>query len=318
MTNKLRTSVYLLIVVFVLFGLTSRQRSVNAQDKPQATPATYDIEAIYRAANDALNAGDNEGNLQYYADDAISIALPPPPGIDAITVGKEALRKWNADAIGSHSHIEFTDFHVNGETINVRTMSTNDFLKGIGVGYLEFSGTAIVRDGLIVSESFLMSKQSQQRLEAALTLQANKEIVRRFYDEVFSQGNMTTADEIMDPNFGASFVGDRKVTDADRGLVATKEYILAFRKSFPDLKIEATDMVAEGDIVVVNIRGSGTYQGGLPDPYTIPDSAIGKKITWYGTDYTRVVNGKMMEAWGTHEDLPYYEQLGMKLVPTTE
>ena len=139
----------------------------------------------------------------------------------------------------------------------------------------------------------------------------------RFYDEVFSKGNMAVADEIVDPTFDAIFTGEKNFAKASDGLEKLKEGITGFRKSFPDYKIEVSDMVAEGDIVVAHIKGPGTYQGGMED-LGVPKSAIGKKVIFHGTDYTRVVNGKMVEAWGTHDDLPWFQQMDMKLVPASE
>lgn len=319
MKEKLRITMIGFVTMVALLGLLTGYYPVRAQDKPpaQSTPAPHDIEAIYRAAYAALNAGDLEGNLQYYAEDAITIALPPPPGVDAVASGKEAILAWTVTFLESHPQIEFTDFHVNGETITVRTVATDDFLKSSGVGYVEFSGTAIVRDGLIVSETYLMDKESLDRLMTASMLATNKAVVTRFYEEIFSKGNMAVADEIIDPSFDAVFTGEKNFAKGTDGVAKLKEAITGFRQMFPDYKIEVSDMVAEGDLVVCNIKGTGTYAGGLEDA-GVPASAIGKVVTFYGTDYTRVVNGKMVEAWGTHGDLAWFQQMGMKLVPERE
>ena len=310
MKQKILVSLSTLITVCALFGMIVLYAPASAQDAPPVAPSTYDIEAIYRAQVTAINEGDLEAAVQYYAEDAISIALPPPPGVDPVVLGNEALRVSTAEFIALNSHIEFTDFHVNGETATYRTITTADFLTDLGVGYLRFSGTAIFRKGLIVSETALMDKESQDRLEAALTLQANKAIVGRIYDEFFNQGEMGAADEILDPEVTVSFTGNT-------GIEAFKEDINFFRTVYPDIKLEYSDVVAEGEIVVVTISGSGTYQGGF-EFLGIPASAIGKKVTWTGTDYTRIVNGKVVEVWGVHDDLPWFQQLGLKLVPEGE
>ena len=315
--KKLCVRSQLLFVLLALLAIAASYSPASAQDTPHATPDPNDIEAIYRAAYDALNSGDLEGNLKYYADDAISIALPPPPGIDAMTVGKDALRRWTETFLESHPHIEFTDFNVTGDTLTYRTIASDDFLKSNGLGYLRFSGTAIVRDGLIVSETALMDKDSLDRLTAANTVQTNKEIVKRFYDEIFSKGNLAVVDEIIDPTFDAVFTGEKNFSKSTDGREKLKAVIIDFRKSFPDYTIEVSDMIAEGDIVVANIKGTGTYAGGF-EGMGVPASAIGKKVIFYGTDYTRVVNGKMVEAWGTHDDLPWFQQMGMKLVAESE
>lgn len=295
-----------LLALLALIGLFMLYTPARAQDTPADSPSPYDVEAIYRAAYAALNAGDLEDYLQYYTDDAIVIALPAPPGLDPMTVGKDALSDWTVIFLESHPHIEFTDLHIHGDTLTVRTVATDDFLASSGVGYLRFSGTAIVRDGLIVSETFYMDQESLDRLIAADTLQTNKAIVGRIYDEFFNQGEMSGVEEIIDPAVTVSFTHNT-------GIEAFVNDINFFRTVYPDIKIEYSDAVAEGDIVVVNIAGSGTYQGGLED-LGVPASAIGKKVTWTGTDYTRIVNGKVVEVWGNHDDLPWILQHNLKLM----
>jgi predicted SnoaL-like aldol condensation-catalyzing enzyme len=143
-------------------------------------------------------------------------------------------------------------------------------------------------------------------------LEANKEIVRRFYDEVFNQGDMAVADEIVSPDFKDGFSGQT-------GIDALKGTVNLFRTAFPDMEITYKDMVAEGDLVVITITNNmGAYQGGLGEIFGVPDSAIGQEIVLTGIDYARVVDGKMVEGWGVHDDLRWLQQFGLELVPVSE
>lgn len=143
-------------------------------------------------------------------------------------------------------------------------------------------------------------------------LEANKEIIRRFYDDLWNEGNLAVADEIISPDFEDGFSGQV-------GIEPLKGTVQMFRDAFPDMQIGYTDMVVEGDLVVVTIRNEmGAYAGGLPEFFGIPDSAIGKEVVLQGIDYARIENGKMVAGWGTHDILGWMEQFGLELVPVEE
>lgn len=312
MKNKFRSNTRLALALLALLGLLALYTPARAQDKPKTTTNSQDVEAIYRAQYEAINAGDVEGSLTLLSDDMISIALPPPPGIDPILHGKAALRKENASLIAAHTHIEFTEFHVNGETVNFRSVATDDNLKSLGVGYLEFSGTAIVQNGLVIAETSLASKESVARLEAAIALDANKTAIRRNYEELWSKGNLAVADEITDP----------KVIDhhsGDTGTAGLKQVITLMRKAFPDLKVTVNNLVAEGDLVMANVTfDEGAYKGGLPEAFGVPDSAIGKNVKIQAMDVYRFKDGKIVEAWGLSDQMDWYKQLGVALASPTK
>lgn len=139
-------------------------------------------------------------------------------------------------------------------------------------------------------------------------LEANKEIIYRFYDEVWNDGDMAAAAEIVSTDFVDGFSGQTGLEP----LIAT---VQMFRTAFPDMEISYTDVVAEGDLVVATITNTmGAYQGGLPDFFGIPDSAIGNEVVLHGIDYARIENGKIVAGWGTHDDLGWLQQFNLQLV----
>jgi predicted ester cyclase/ketosteroid isomerase-like protein len=297
------------LALFTLIGLLALYIPIHAQTKAPTTTNPQDVEAIYRAQYEAINAGDVEASLALLSEDMISISLPPPPGIDPILHGKAALRKENALLISRHAHIEFTEFHVNGKTVNFRSVATDDDLKRLGVGYLDISGTAVVQNGLVVAETSLISKESLARLEAAIALDANKTAIRRNYEELWSKGNLAVADEIT----------DSKVIDhhsGDTGTAGLKQIVTLMRKAFPALKVTINNLVADGDLVVADVTfDEGVYKGGLPEAFGVPDSAIGKSVKLQAIDVYRFKKGKIVEAWGLSDQLNWYKQLGVTLTP---
>jgi len=120
-------------------------------------------------------------------------------------------------------------------------------------------------------------------------VEANKAVVRRVIDEMWNRGDERAIDELIAPDmvehgaFGAG-VGGR---DDARATVAR------FRAAFPDLILEAADLVAEGDSVVLHWIGRGTHEGefmGLPPS--------GARVEARGLDLYRVADGRVVEHWG--------------------
>jgi predicted ester cyclase/ketosteroid isomerase-like protein len=284
---------------------------VNAQ---QAQPATSskDPESIYRAAYDAQNAGDVDAFVALFAESAVSLALPPPPDTDGVFVGKEAIRNVTEELVARNIHTDFTDLHVHGDSVTFTALVTEDAFRDIGVFPVEFSGTAVVQNGLIQSEAWHIGKESLARLETAITLQTNKAIIRRGYNEMWSKGNLALADEIH-----TSDVLDRHT--GERGIEGIKQIVTLMRTAFPDMYVTVDSQIAEGDLVVTEVTFHlGAYRGGLQEAFGIPDSAIGKETELHAIDYARLKDGKIVETWGILNDLGFLQKLGFELVTPSE
>jgi predicted SnoaL-like aldol condensation-catalyzing enzyme len=127
-------------------------------------------------------------------------------------------------------------------------------------------------------------------------LEANKALAQRFHDELFEQGNLAVADEILTPDFVWHAPPDQ---DFVVGPEAVKEVTTGLREFFPDLELSDDDVIAEGDRVVIRWTLSGTGQmetGGVPVSYT-------------GIDIFRIESGQLAELWQNTDDLGLEEQL---------
>ena len=86
----------------------------------------------------------------------------------------------------------------------------------------------------------------------------------------------------------------------------------AFYVSFPDWTHAIEDIIADGDKIVVKLKGQGTFKTpyeGLP--------ATGKKVSQSAMHSLTVVNGKVKEWWAVEDNLGLMQQLGMALNPVT-
>ena len=157
-----------------------------------------------------------------------------------------------------------------------------------------------------------MTPHSMARIRRAGSLEANKALVRRFYDEFWNAGDMAVADEIVAADFIDGFTGHD-------GIDALKDIVGIFNAAFPDFEVAYSDMVAADDVVVVSVEATGTYAGGAPEFLGIPDSVIGENVVIFsGVDFARIEDGQIAEGWGTHDALRTLTGYGYEVVPPAE
>jgi predicted ester cyclase len=64
--------------------------------------------------------------------------------------------------------------------------------------------------------------------------------------------------------------------------------------------------------MVVRWKAHGTYQGGFPGA---SPEAVGREVTFTGTDTLRIAGGKLAEYWANADSLLFFQQLGVREVP---
>ena len=133
--------------------------------------------------------------------------------------------------------------------------------------------------------------------------EANKALVRRWFDEVWNQGREETIDELFAANGVAHGLGD---TEIDLfGPNGFKPFFRNLRSSFPDIRMTIEDLVAESDKVGVRLRVEGTHRGaelGVPP--------TGRRITLAGIILVRISGGQIVEGWNSWDQLGLLRQIG--------
>ena len=95
-----------------------------------------------------------------------------------------------------------------------------------------------------------------------MSVQENKSVVRREFEEIFSQGgNLDAAEEIYAPNY----VGHEPTFGDVHGVEGAKQFAAEYRQAFPDIQTTMEDQLAEGDKVVTRFTSRGTHQGESED-----------------------------------------------------
>ena len=133
-----------------------------------------------------------------------------------------------------------------------------------------------------------------------MSTEENKAINRRFFEEVWSQGNLTAVDELCAPNLIY-----RLPTGPTHGLEEFKQLATMYRTAFPDLDIPMEDMIVAADKVVTRWTAHGTHKGDLMG---VPPT--GKQVTVTGILISRFEGGKLVEGWVEFDALGMLQQIG--------
>ena len=137
-----------------------------------------------------------------------------------------------------------------------------------------------------------------------MSTEQNKAISRRFLVEVFGQGKLAVADEIVAPDHVDH--GPGALPGMPPGPEGSKMLVTGYRNAFPDIHFTIDEQIAEGDKVVTRWTGHATHKGELAG---IP--ATGKSATVTGIGVDRIVNGKIVESWGIFDQFGMMQQLGV-------
>lgn len=129
----------------------------------------------------------------------------------------------------------------------------------------------------------------------------NRTAMLRFYDAV----NAHDIDAV-----GALLAEDDVAHCIPEELGQTREAYLTFMQmafeAFPDLRYEALEVVAEGDLVATRYRNTGTHEGeflGIP--------ASGRPLDIEGSDVCRFdADGRIVAHWAYADNLALLQQLG--------
>jgi steroid delta-isomerase-like uncharacterized protein len=117
----------------------------------------------------------------------------------------------------------------------------------------------------------------------------NKALIRRWLDEVLTQGYTRRVDEIFASNY---VLHGPSLAQEVHGREGIGRYVATLRAASPDLRVTVEDQIAEGDMVVTRWTARGTHQERFLD---FPPT--GNQMAMTGIEFDRVVDGKIDEAW---------------------
>jgi steroid delta-isomerase-like uncharacterized protein len=139
------------------------------------------------------------------------------------------------------------------------------------------------------------------------TTEQNKAVAIRWSQELWGQGNLAVADEIIAPDYVRHDPGDPFPA---HGPEDVKRIVTMLRSMFPDFRITLDSVIADGDMVVSRYTTTATdtvgYMGMPP---------TGKSIRTPAMQMFRFAEGKIVESWAVRDDLGTLRQLGHMPAP---
>jgi len=138
-----------------------------------------------------------------------------------------------------------------------------------------------------------------------MAAQDDKTISRRFFEEVWNDGNLDALEDLAARD---SVLHDRDMGE-HRGLDAARAFVGTYRKAFPDLRFTIEEQIAEDGKVVTRWTARGTHQGELMG---IPPTE--KSVSVSGVTIDRIADGRIAESIGSWDALGMMQQLGLLAV----
>jgi steroid delta-isomerase-like uncharacterized protein len=142
--------------------------------------------------------------------------------------------------------------------------------------------------------------------EERMSAEENKDIFRRYVEEVGNEGKLELADEIFDRYLAHQPDGSA----LERGPEDVKRFMGEFHEAFPDFHTEIEDQIAEDDKVVTRWTMRGTHRGEFRG---IAPTGNALEIT--GIGIFRFSEGKVVESWDNFDQLGMMRQLGAITTP---
>ena len=139
-----------------------------------------------------------------------------------------------------------------------------------------------------------------------MTVDEQKALSRRLYEDVFGAGRLDAADDILAPDCISHGPGTTPLI----GTHQIKQQAALLRGAIPDLRVTLEDQLAEHDRVACRWTGSGTNTGELRLPTgSVPPT--GGPIAFGEIRIDRFENGRIVESWFIPDRFTLWQQLGL-------
>jgi steroid delta-isomerase-like uncharacterized protein len=126
------------------------------------------------------------------------------------------------------------------------------------------------------------------------------------FAEAVNTGKYELFDEVVAPNC----VDHDPAPAQAPGPKGYRDLFTAMRTAFPDMKVDLAALVADEESIAFAYTFQGTHNGPLMG---IP--ATGKKVTMRGMQLSKFRDGKMVERWGSSDQLGMLRQIGATTIP---
>lgn len=125
--------------------------------------------------------------------------------------------------------------------------------------------------------------------------EANKQLARRSFEEIWNQRNLAVIDEIYAPHYMGHIAA---TPDAIEGAERFRHFVAVFQFAFPETHFTIADQIAEGEKV------ASRWTARTTDQREIMGIASDREvITLTGISIQRIGDGKIVESWDNWDAL---------------
>ena len=129
---------------------------------------TEDLASLVTNVLDATwNSHDVDRVMDLYADDAVFIVTPAPPGFPPVSRGKEEIRRL-VEALIPGFNARSYNFRNAGESETWESTLDADFFTQAGIGPATCTTKAVIQDGKVKTFDVTFSPETVAKLEAVL------------------------------------------------------------------------------------------------------------------------------------------------------
>jgi predicted ester cyclase len=128
---------------------------------------------------------------------------------------------------------------------------------------------------------------------------------------VWNQGDLAAVDDF----FGDEFTNFGHRGEDARALI--RAIVATWRAAFPDLRFEIEEEIVSDDAVVHLVTCRGTHTGTFEHPAFGKLTPNGRPFAVDQMHIHRVREGRIVQRWGTRNDLAMLQQLGAVDIPQT-
>lgn len=111
--------------------------------------------------------------------------------------------------------------------------------------------------------------------------------------------------DVLSDVFAANVIDHDPAPDQGPGPEGFKQFFTMLRNAFPDLNIKPEHVLANEDEIALAYTISGTQKGDF-----LGVAPTGKQISARGMQIARFEHGKIVERWGSSDELGILKQLG--------
>jgi predicted ester cyclase len=121
------------------------------------------------------------------------------------------------------------------------------------------------------------------------SIDQNKLLVKRYYEEVVNKGDVGRISEFVGPDYVEIYDGLRN----ECGIEGAEAHILGVRTTFADLHLTVEQQIAEGEWVVSQVTARGVHAGEW-----MGMKPTGKAVEISSVNIDKIINGKIVEHGG--------------------